>query len=63
MRIRLPKPTSAPCVPITPIGALPPIVGSVAAMPTEMTRADEVEWISIGTVFELDAPKKKNPGP
>ena len=61
MRIRLQKPISAPCVLITPMRALPPIVGSVAAMPSDMTRADEVKWIFVGTVFEPDAPKMKTP--
>ena len=59
--VRLPKPISAPCVLITPMRASPPIVACVAAMPTDMTRADEVEWISFGTVFELDGPKMKTP--
>ena len=52
---------SAPCVLIAPIRASPPIVGFVTAMPTDMTSADEVEWILLGTVFELDAPKTKTP--
>ena len=61
MRIRLPKTMSAPCVLITAMRASPYIVGSVAAMPTDMTRAGEVEWIFFGTVFEPDAPKTKTP--
>ena len=61
MRIWLPKPISAPCELIMPMRASPAVVGSVAATPTVMTRADEVERIYFGTVFELDAPKMKTP--
>ena len=60
LRIRS-KPISAPRVLITPMRVSPPFVGSVAEMRTDMRRAEEVEWISFGTVFERDAPEMKTP--
>ena len=63
MRIRLPKPISAPCVLITPMRASSPIVGSVAAMPTDMARADEVKWIYLRDRVRTCLPENENPGP